>query len=198
MIENVPDVGSLRDSPLDLPVLGGAVVFAGAVWDVRRETVDLGPAGPVVRDLIDHPGAVGVLALDDRDRVLLVRQYRHPVRAMLWELPAGLRDVAGEAFEVTAARELWEETGYRCDHFEPLVDILLSPGGSSERLVLFVAHGVSADDGDRHAATGEELGMEVAWWPVRQVVAAVLTGHLRSASLAIGVLALQAQRGFDG
>ena len=126
--------GRLVDERVDRAVLAADVVFDGAVWDVRRETVDLGDAGPVVRDFIDHPGAVAVLALDEDDRVLLVRQYRHPVRSLLWELPAGLSDVADEPLTDTARRELWEETGYRADRLDLLLDPLLSPGSSSERL----------------------------------------------------------------
>jgi ADP-ribose pyrophosphatase len=151
----------------------------------------------VIRDFIRHPGAVGVLAIDDDDRVLLVRQYRHPVRAMRWELPAGLCDMPGEPFEVNARRELWEETGYEADHLEPLLDVLLTPGSSSERLVLFLGSGVRRTDRAPHEAHGEEHGMEVAWWPLTEVVDGVLAGRLRNPSLVLGVLALTARRHRD-
>lgn len=189
-----PYPGRLMDEPVDLAVVAAEVVFHGSVWDVRREAVDLGAAGEVVRDFIDHPGAVGVLALDADDRVLLVRQYRHPVRAMLWELPAGLCDVAGEPFEVTAARELWEETGYETDHLEPLFDALLTPGSSSERFVLFLAPEVRLASRERHAGHGEEHGMEVAWWPFAEVLEAVLAGRLRNPSVVLGTLVLAERR----
>src|SRR2546430_15954550 len=65
------------------------------------------------RDVVIHPGAVAVLALDDAQQVLLIRQYRHPVQRLLWEIPAGLRDVSGELPWATAQRELLEEAGYR-------------------------------------------------------------------------------------
>jgi 8-oxo-dGDP phosphatase len=192
--EPEPYTGPLADEPVERAVLASELVFHGAVWDVRRETVDLGAAGPVDRDFIAHPGAVGVLALDDQDRVLLVRQYRHPVQAMLWELPAGLCDVAGEDLEATAARELWEETGYEADRFEPLFDGLLSPGSSSERLVLFLATDVRLATRDRHEARGEELGMEVAWWPLQDVLDGLLAGRLRNPSVALGALVLAERR----
>ena len=113
-----------RDELADLwaprPVTASEVVLHGRIWDVRRESVDLGGDEPVVRDFVDHPGAVAVLALDDQDRVLMVRQYRHPVRMELWELPAGLLDVEGEDRETAAARELEEESGLVATSTTPL------------------------------------------------------------------------------
>ena len=82
------------------PVADTAVVFKGMVWDVRRDTIDLGEAGKVTREYVDHPGAVAIVALREvtgRDQVLLIQQYRHPVGAFEWELPAGLLDVAGSS-----------------------------------------------------------------------------------------------------
>ena len=87
----------LRDRLEPRPVLSSELAFAGRVWDVRSEHVDLGDGGVVVRDYVDHTGAVAVLALDDEDRVVLVQQYRHPVGAFEWELPAGLLDVERRA-----------------------------------------------------------------------------------------------------
>ena len=87
--------GALTDLPASRRVLGSERVFDGLIWDVVREEVDLGDAGVVRREYVRHPGAVAVLAHDEDERVLLVRQYRHPVRMELWELPAGLLDGAG-------------------------------------------------------------------------------------------------------
>ncbi len=189
-----PDEGPLSDQEVSLPVLDGRLVLQGGAWAMRQDTVELGAAGQVTREYLDHPGAVGVLALDGDDRVLLVRQYRHPVRALLWELPAGLCDVSGEALEVTAARELWEETGYVADELQPLLDTFLSPGSSSERLVLFLAPSVRPSHESRHEASGEEVGMEVAWWPLDEVLDGIIAGRLRNPSVALGVLALRERR----
>jgi 8-oxo-dGDP phosphatase len=188
------DDGLLADQPLSYPVVRERLVLQGGAWAVRQDTVDLGAAGQVTREYLDHPGAVGVLALDGDDRVLLVRQYRHPVRSLMWELPAGLCDVAGEALEVTAARELWEETGYVSERLEPLLDTNLSPGSSSERLVIFLAPQVRLSSEMRHEASGEEIGMEVAWRPLDEVLDGILAGRLRNPSLALGVLALRERR----
>jgi 8-oxo-dGDP phosphatase len=184
----------LADEPADRPVLASRTVFAGKVWDVRSEDVDLGPAGVVTREYIAHNGAVAVAAVDDQERVLLVRQYRHPVRHLMWELPAGLRDVADEAPEVTAARELWEETHHRAGRLDLLLDTFLSPGSSSERMIMYLARDVTLAEGAPHDADGEELGMETAWVPLDDLLEGVLARRFHNPSLSLGALALSALR----
>jgi ADP-ribose pyrophosphatase len=103
--------GPVGDAADPAEILDVTPRFTGSVWSVRTDEVRL-PGGAVVRrDLIDHPGAVGVAVLDDDDRILMIRQYRHPVGGYLFELPAGLRDVDGEHPLITAQRELAEEGG---------------------------------------------------------------------------------------
>jgi 8-oxo-dGTP pyrophosphatase MutT (NUDIX family) len=124
------------------PVLKSELVFEGMVWDVRRDTVDLGEAGQVRREYVDHPGAVSIVALrqvDGRGQVLLIQQYRHPVGAFEWELPAGLLDVAGEPPWLGAARELNEEADLTAGRWHVLIDYFGSPGGISEALRVFLA-----------------------------------------------------------
>jgi 8-oxo-dGDP phosphatase len=182
--------GSLADEPADLPVLASRTVFTGMVWDVKSDDVDLGAAGVVTREYIAHRGAVAIAALDAQDRILLVRQYRHPARHVMWELPAGLRDVAGEAPEVTAARELWEETHHRAGRYDLLLQTYLSPGSSSELLLMYLARDVTLAEGDPYAADGEELGMETAWVPLDDLLEGVLAGRFHNPSLSLGVFAL--------
>ena len=107
--------------------------FAGRVWDVVTEEVDLGDGGVVTRDFVEHTGAVAVLALDDEERVVLVQQYRHPVGAFEWELPAGLLDVDGEPAHLTAARELHEEADLVAGEWHLLLDHYASPGVRASR-----------------------------------------------------------------
>ena len=103
------------------------------------------------RTVVSHPGAVAVLALDDAGRVLMIRQYRHPVGYQLWEIPAGLRDAAGEPPLETARRELFEETGYRARDWHVLIDYFTSPGYSTERLRIYLARAVEqAKDDPAH------------------------------------------------
>ena len=185
----------LQDSIGPRPVRSAATVFSGRVWDVVTEDVDLGEAGTVTREFIRHPGAVGVLALDDQGRVPLVYQYRHPVGMSLWELPAGLLDLAGESPATAAARELAEEADLVAGTWHTLLDWMLSPGGTSEAFRLFLAQDLSAvPEGDRHTRDGEELGMPTRWFALDQVREAVLDGRLHSPTLVVGVLVACAAR----
>ncbi len=121
------------------------------MWSVVSDTVEFEDAS-AVRDVILHPGAVAVIALDDDDRVLLIRQYRHPVGRWLFEPPAGLLDEPDEAAWLTAARELAEESGYEAARWDVLLDFYTSPGGTSEGIRVFLARGLSplADGRPQH------------------------------------------------
>jgi ADP-ribose pyrophosphatase len=161
--------------------------------------VDLGDAGVVTRDWVDHGGAVVVLALRaDRGEpeILVLRQYRHPVGAEDWELPAGLCDVPGEEAVVTAARELAEEADLQADDWEQLLSFTPSPGSLGEVITVFVATGLSVvPETDRHRRTHEEAGMPTAWVSLSDAVAAVLGGQVRNGPLIVAVLALAARPG---
>ncbi len=183
-----PDV--LADELGPLPVTASETVFQGRVWDVRRDTVDLGEQGEVVREYQRHPGAVGVLALDADDRVLLLRQYRHPVGHHLWELPAGLLDVAGEPPRDAAARELAEEADLTAERWHVLIDWFTSPGGSDEALRIYLARGLGeVPEGSRYTRDGEEASMVARWVSLDDARDAVLAGHLNNPAAVTGVLA---------
>lgn len=193
--QHADDPAALRDRPAERPVLSTERVLAGMVWDVVRDTVDLGPAGTVQREYVRHPGAVGVLALDDRARVLLVRQYRHPVRHELWELPAGLLDVDGEPPLEAARRELAEEADLRAARWDVLVDWFSSPGGMDETVRVYLARGLTeVPVTERHVRVHEEAGLVAAWVPLDDARAAVLAGRLHNPTAVTGVLAACAAR----
>ena len=183
------------------PVLHTEVVFEGMVWDVRRDTVDLGEAGQVKREYVDHPGAVSVLALrevEGRDQVLLIQQYRHPVGAFEWELPAGLLDVAGEQPWLAAARELHEEADVVAGRWHVLIDYYGSPGGLSEALRIFLARDlVDVHHDERFTREGEEHGMPVGWVDLDEAHDAVLAGRLHNPSAVVGILTAHAARARD-
>jgi 8-oxo-dGTP pyrophosphatase MutT (NUDIX family) len=193
----VDDPAVLRDQPVERTVLSSTVRFEGAIWSVVTDRVDLGTDGDSVvsRDWVKHTGAVAVIALDDDDRVLLVEQYRHPVRALCWEAPAGLRDVPGEPLLTTAKRELLEETGHAAGRWFELVRIHNTPGGSDEDLTILLARDLAlAPDAALHLREAEEQDMRVAWAPFDVVVANVLAGHLTNPSLVTGILAAAVHR----
>jgi len=186
---------TLADVISQRPVTSSETVFHGKVWDVKREVVDLGRAGSVTRDFVKHPGAVGILALDDDGRVPLVHQYRHPVGMVMWELPAGLLDVDGEPPLEAAQRELAEEADLRAGRWDTLIDWVLSPGGTSEVFRCYLARDLSpVPEDERHEREGEELDMPTQWFDLDEVHAAVLGGRLNSPSLVVGVLAAHASR----
>jgi 8-oxo-dGDP phosphatase len=185
----------LADLFVSKPVSDVETVYQGLVWDVVRDTVDLGPGGTVRREYVRHTGAVGVLALDDQDRVLLIRQYRHPVGMELWELPAGLLDVDGEGPLAAARRELAEEADLRAGRWDVLVDWFNSPGGTSEAFRLYLARDVSpVPEAERHVREAEEHDMPVRWVPLDAARDAVLVGHLHNPSAVVGLLAAHAAR----
>jgi 8-oxo-dGDP phosphatase len=194
----VAGAAELADVVDPRPVRASELALAGKVWDVRRETVDLGEAGEVVREFVDHPGAVAVLALRQdrgRDEVLLIQQYRHPVGAHEWELPAGLLDVAEEPPWTAAARELAEEADVRAARWDLLADYVSSPGGMSEALRVYLARDLSdVPEDERFDREHEEHGMPVRWAALDDAAAAVLAGRVRNATVVIGVLSALAAR----
>ncbi len=179
-------------------VVSSETVYEGRILDLRRDVVSMPGGTTSQRDVVVHPGAVGVVALDDRGRVLLVEQYRHPVRRRLVELPAGLLDVEGEPGVLAAARELGEEAGTGAHTWDVLVDALTSPGMSDESIRLYLARDVFAVE--RDVQQHEELEMTSSWVPLDEAVAQVLSGEIENAMACLGVLAAaQAQRqGFRG
>jgi ADP-ribose pyrophosphatase len=186
----------IRDAAERWPVASSEVLADGTFVRLRRDRVRV-PDGEVVgRDVFEHPGAVAVLALDPGERVLLIRQYRHPVGRLLWEIPAGLRDVAGEPLRVTAERELLEEAGYRAASWQVLADSFSSPGISSERLRIFLARGLSrVPEAERsYVPEHEEAHLTLAWLSLDDAVARILAGELHNGVAAIGILAAYAAR----
>ena len=187
------DVEELVDVPVERCVRTSTRRFTGRVVSVRTDIVDLGDGTEVVRDIVEHPGAVGIIAVDDDRRVLLLQQYRHPVGAMLWEPPAGLLDVDGEDPLDAAARELFEEAGYRAREWSVLVDAFTSPGGSDESVRIYLARDLAeVDPSERHVGEDEERDMPIRWVGLDAARDAVLAGRLHSPLGAMGILAAAA------
>ncbi len=181
-----------KDQPVDLNVGLRELVFEGRIWNVVRETFDY-QGQELVRDFIKHPGAVAVLAVNDRDEVLMIRQYRHPVKKYLWEIPAGLLDVAGESHLDAAKRELMEETFHEAENWELLQVFHASPGGNSEQIDIFLATGLTEVASD-YQREGEEADMEVRWVPFAEALEAVLASEIQSPTAVIAILGYFSRR----
>jgi ADP-ribose pyrophosphatase len=176
-----------KDQPFAVNVSSSEVAFRGMIWNVKRETFEFGEQ-KLTREFVEHPGAVAVVALNELGQVLLIRQYRHPVGELLWEIPAGLLDVAGESQGKAARRELLEETGYLAETLEPLIEFFTTPGGSTEKIAIFLAKGLVLSD-YRPPVDGEEADMLVEWVDFDEALAAVLSSRIKSPSAAVGIMA---------
>lgn len=188
----VGSLADLRDEAVEPTVTSSEVLVEGKIFDLLRETVDLGDHGSVTREYLHHTGAVIVVALkeiDGVDHVVMIRQYRHPVRRKEWELPAGLRDVAGEAPALTAARELAEEVELRAERWDLLVDLFASPGSTSEVMRIFLARDVTEVTDGTFERSGEEAGITGLWVPLDDAYAAVLGGRIHNPGAVVGIMA---------
>jgi ADP-ribose pyrophosphatase len=173
----------------DYRVVSSAERYHGRIFDIVSDEVEMPGGRTAPRDYMRHVGAVGVVALDDEHRVVLVRQYRHPVRAYLWELPAGLKDVAGEDPAVTALRELAEEADLTAGRVEHLIDLHTTPGASNEMIRLFLAMELREVPAfQRH---DEEQDMTVRRVPLADAVKMIFNGEITNAAAVAGILAAQ-------
>ncbi|MFR9791971.1 NUDIX domain-containing protein [Streptomyces sp. MB22_4] len=189
---------TIKDTPEEWEIRATETPFVGNKTSVRTDDVVMPDGSVVHRDYQVHPGSVAVLALDEEDRVLLINQYRHPVRHKLWEIPAGLLDVPGENPLRAAQRELYEEAHVKAEDWRVLTDVYTTPGGCDEAVRVFLARELSEAEGERFAAEHEETDMEHARVPVDELVRRVLAGDVHNNCLVVGVLSLVAARGGDG
>jgi len=193
-IEGEEWLGDIADTVEPRPILESVRRFAGRIWSIRSDTVEV--AGRhVVRDVQQHLGAVAVIAIDAQDRVLLIRQYRHPVAMALFEPPAGLLDIPGETPHSAAVRELAEESGFEAATWHVLVDFLTSPGGSSEVIRVYLARNLrEIAEGRPNTGEAEEAHLPRAWVDLDEAKDLVLAGRVGSPTAVCGILAAWASR----
>lgn len=182
----------LRDEIQKVEILESEVTYKGRVWAIIKDRFRLGDQ-EIVRDYLQHMGAVAVVAIDDQQRVLTISQYRHPVGARMVEIPAGLLDDFDEDPAEAAARELLEESGYVAQHYEALVDICTTPGSSSETLRIYLATGLTRGAWDATELHAEEQEISVEWVPISEAVSAILGGLWQSPTAVSGILAYAAR-----
>jgi 8-oxo-dGTP pyrophosphatase MutT (NUDIX family) len=183
----------LCDVPESWPVLSSVVQASGPIVTLRSDRVQMPDDEVADRQVVEHPGAVVIVALDDAGQVLMIRQYRHP---------AGLRDVRGEPLRATAERELLEETGYRARDWRILIDFYSSPGISTEWIRVFLARDLvevpaaQRDFVPRH----EETQLQIRWAGLDEALDRFIAGDLHNGSTALGILSAYAARssGFAG
>ena len=165
-------------------------LFTGRVISLRTDDVRMSDGTVSTREIVEHPGAVAIVAIDSDDRVVLVNQYRHPIGEYVLELPAGLLDVAGESAIAAAQRELFEETALTAHDWCLLVDLFPSPGMSTEAIRIFLARGLrEVAPSERYVPEHEEITMTVSRIALDDAVALALTGTLVNAAAVAGVLA---------
>lgn len=168
-------------------------IYEGITIDVALEQASYPDGRSGTLEVIKHPGGAAVVAIDDEQRICLIRQYRHIAGGWIWELPAGRID-PGETPESTAPRELLEETGLVAKHWEPLGPILSSPGVFSEVLYLYLATGLEERAPDRH----EDEYIEVHRVSLSQAIEWAHVGEINDAKTVIGILRAARRMGVTG
>ncbi|MGW0537718.1 NUDIX domain-containing protein [Streptomyces sp. NPDC003032] len=189
---------TIKDTAEEWQVTATETPFVGNKTSVRTDDVVMPDGSVVHRDYQVHPGSVAVLALDGEGRVLVIRQYRHPVRQKLWEIPAGLLDVPGENPLHAAQRELYEEAHVKAEDWRVLTDVYTTPGGCDEAVRVFLARDLAEAEGERFEVFEEEADMELTRVPLDELVRGVLAGELHNNCLVVGVLSLYAALKGDG
>lgn len=176
----------------DFATLDSRVVYQGAILALKLDSVAMPGGRTAEREVIEHHGAVAVVALDAEDRIVMISQYRHPLGRRLLELPAGLLDEPGEDPVDAVKREMLEETGLAAGTVSLLVDVAASPGFTDETVRIFVAEDLS--EADRPDARDEEADIELVRLSVDDAVARVFSGEIVNASAVAGILAVAAMR----
>lgn len=184
----------MSDEPA-YPVVDSESLYRGRIISLRRDHVRMSDGSVADREVVEHLGAVVIAALDDDDRLVMVRQYRHPVGDWLEELPAGLLDKPGEPALRAAERELAEEANLAAARWDVLLDMYPSPGFSTEAIRVYLARDLRpAQQDDEFRREHEEITMTVHRVPVAEAVRRAMSGAITNAAAVAGVLAVARER----
>ncbi|KUI41974.1 ADP-ribose pyrophosphatase [Mycobacterium sp. IS-1590] len=174
----------------DFETVSSETLYVGKIFALRADEVRMPGGHTARREVVEHYGAVAVLAMDDDRNIAMVYQYRHPLGRRLWELPAGLLDLGGEPPHITAARELEEEAGLTATEWRVLVDLDSAPGFSDESVRVYLATGLT--DVGRPEAHDEEADLTLRWYALDEAVRMVFAGEIVNSIAVSGVLAAHA------
>jgi ADP-ribose pyrophosphatase len=196
-----PPASPFGDDPLEEHVVDSSLIHRGRYLEFRVDTIERADGSRGIRDVVAHPGAVAVLALDDDGRLLLVRQWRVPARRAMLEIPAGTLDVTDGRTEdpsVAARRELEEETGHRATTWRRLASFWTAPGFASELMHLYLATGIAGAEGDGRLTPDEDERLELRHVTVDEALAMIDGGEIADAKSILGVLWLDRLRRSGG
>ena len=171
----------------EFETVSSETLYVGKIFALRTDDVRMPHGNIARREVVEHYGAVAVLALDDDNNLVMVYQYRHPPGRRLWELPAGLLDLGGEPPHITAARELKEEAGLAAAEWRTLIDLDSTPGFSDESVRVYLATGLTHVG--RPDAHDEEADLTLRWFPLDEAVRLVLSGEIVNSIAVGGILA---------
>jgi len=191
------DATPFGDDPLEEHVVERRLIHRGRYLEFRVDTIERADGSRGTRDVVGHPGAIAVLALDDGGRLLLVRQWRIPAERAMLEIPAGTLDVhdgVTEDPDVAARRELEEETGSRAASWRKLAEFWTAPGFATELMHLYLATGISSATGDDILTPDEDERLELSRVTVDEALALVDRGEISDAKTILGVLWLDRLR----
>ena len=184
-----------NDQPVEIPAKSSRLIHKGMVWDLVADTFEFN-GELLTREYVKHTGAVAVLAVNENEEILLMRQYRRPVGAFLMEFPAGLLDVPGESRLECAKRELAEEADLIASNWQELISFHATPGGNSETITIFVAKSLAEANSD-YQRTAEEKDMPQNWVPIREALASVLSSEIKSPTAVVGIMAYALMTGIS-
>jgi len=194
---NADERPSADPDPLEERVIDSNVLHRGRYLEFRIDTIERADGSRATRDVVGHPGAVAVIAIDDDDRILLVRQWRSPAGRALLEIPAGTLDVHGgvtEDPEAAVRRELEEETGQRARSWRRLTEFWPAPGFASEFMHLYLATDLESITGDGRLAPDEDERLEVSRVSLDDALALVDGGGICDAKSIVAILWLDRLR----
>lgn len=166
--------------------ISSEVIYEGRILTLRKDKVKLPDDNTSFREVVEHPGAVGVVAINHKNEVLMVCQYRKPVEEMLWEIPAGKLD-KNENSLVCAKRELEEETGYKANQWEKIFSFYSTPGFSNEKMHLYACR----DLVEGHVHPDDDEFVEAQWFSYEVLMEKIQQGELRDGKTIVGLLAVK-------